>query len=46
MTDSNVIVTYLGLASMVKTHSADVDAKVSKTVTGNLNKLSFKTISP
>ena len=46
MTESNVIVTYLGLASMVKTHSADVDAKVSKTVTGNLNKFSFRTISP
>ena len=26
--------------------SADVDAKVSKTVTGNLNKLIFKIISP
>lgn len=46
MTDSNVIVTYLGLASMVKTHGAGVDAKVSKTVNGNLNKRIFKTISP
>ena len=26
--------------------SADVDVKVSKTVTGNLKKLIFKTISP